>query len=178
VGPTSGLPFWFASITDVNGDATTVEREASGAVRALVARDGQRTELTLDVPTRCSDRAVGNTVTLTGTISNRPYNGFLLVGWGNRTVNVGTQSGGFQLTALPGTHDLFVTHVVPEGWPGWMARTWARVAEEVRAGRQVYVVCPRIGDDDGADEGTDLRAEVAPDEEDEGDDAPAAPPRR
>ncbi|MFL6177142.1 MAG: ATP-dependent DNA helicase RecG [Ornithinibacter sp.] len=79
------------------------------------------------------------------------------------------------LRELPAGRAPITTHVVPEDRPGWMARTWARVAEEVRAGRQVYVVCPRIGDDDGADEGTDLRAEAAPDDAD--DDAPAPPPR-
>ena len=35
----------------------------------------------------------------------------------------------------------------PADKPGWMDRTWQRVAEEVGAGRQAYVVCPRIGDD-------------------------------
>ncbi|MFL6169619.1 MAG: ATP-dependent DNA helicase RecG [Ornithinibacter sp.] len=79
------------------------------------------------------------------------------------------------LRELPAGRAPVTTHVVPEDRPGWMARTWARVAEEVRAGRQVYVVCPRIGDDDVADEGTDLRAEAAPDDAD--DDTPAAPPR-
>ena len=79
------------------------------------------------------------------------------------------------LRELPAGRAPITTHVVPEDRPGWMARTWARVAEEVRAGRQVYVVCPRIGDDDVADEGTDLRAEQAPDDTD--DDAPAAPTR-
>jgi ATP-dependent DNA helicase RecG len=79
------------------------------------------------------------------------------------------------LRELPAGRAPITTHVVPEEKPSWMARTWARVAEEVRKGRQVYVVCPRIGDDDGADEGTDLRAEAPPDDAD--DDAPAAPPR-
>lgn len=38
--------------------------------------------------------------------------------------------------------------------PAWLDRAWARVREEVAAGRQAYVVCPRIGDEDrGADEG-------------------------
>jgi hypothetical protein len=54
-----------------------------------------------------------------------------------------------------------------------MARTWARVAEEVAGGRQAYVVCPRIGDDDAADEGSDLRAEAA---DDDGE-APTTPAR-
>ena len=42
--------------------------------------------------------------------------------------------------------------------PGWIDRAWQRVREEVAAGRQAYVVCPRIGDsaadeDAGADDG-------------------------
>ncbi|HPB71622.1 MAG TPA: helicase-related protein, partial [Phycicoccus sp.] len=40
------------------------------------------------------------------------------------------------------------THAVDERRPGWLARIWERVAEEARQGRQTYVVCPRIGDDD------------------------------
>ena len=74
------------------------------------------------------------------------------------------------LRELPAGRAPITTHVVPEDKPGWMARTWARVAEEVHEGRQAYVVCPRIGDDDVADEDTDLRAEPAPDD---GDEAPA-----
>ncbi|MGL5911542.1 MAG: DEAD/DEAH box helicase, partial [Phycicoccus sp.] len=67
------------------------------------------------------------------------------------------------LRELPAGRAPTTTHVVPELRPGWMSRTWARVGEEVAAGRQVYVVCPRIGDDDAADEGTELRAEVGDD---------------
>jgi len=32
--------------------------------------------------------------------------------------------------------------------PAWLERAWVRVREEVAAGHQAYVVCPRIGDDD------------------------------
>jgi len=40
------------------------------------------------------------------------------------------------------------THVVASGeQPTHLARAWQRVREEVEAGHQVYVVCPRIGDD-------------------------------
>ncbi|MGH3546390.1 MAG: helicase-related protein, partial [Mycobacteriales bacterium] len=40
------------------------------------------------------------------------------------------------------------TSVVPVAEkPAWLARTWQRVCEEVTAGHQAYVVCPRIGDD-------------------------------
>jgi ATP-dependent DNA helicase RecG len=34
----------------------------------------------------------------------------------------------------------------------WLDRAWERLREEVAAGRQAYVVCPRIGDDAGADD--------------------------
>ena len=78
------------------------------------------------------------------------------------------------LRELPAGRAPITTHVVPEDRPGWMARTWARVAEEVRAGRQAYVVCPRIGDDDVPDEDTDLRAEPVSDEGEEAA-APARP---
>lgn len=31
--------------------------------------------------------------------------------------------------------------------PAWVARSWSRIAEEVAAGRQAFIVCPRIGGD-------------------------------
>ncbi|MDK3257725.1 ATP-dependent DNA helicase RecG [Blastococcus capsensis] len=36
--------------------------------------------------------------------------------------------------------------------PGWIDRAWERLREEVAAGRQAYVVCPRIGDVPGSDD--------------------------
>ncbi len=54
------------------------------------------------------------------------------------------------LNELPRGRQPIVSHVVPAAKPGWLERTWQRVAEEVARGHQVYVVCPRIGDpDDG-----------------------------
>jgi ATP-dependent DNA helicase RecG len=50
------------------------------------------------------------------------------------------------LTELPQGRSPISTHVVDN--PLWFQRTWERVAEEVRAGHQAYVVCPRIGDSD------------------------------
>jgi ATP-dependent DNA helicase RecG len=50
------------------------------------------------------------------------------------------------LTELPRGRAPITTHVVPTDNPRWVERTWTRVAEEVRSGRQAYVVCPRIGD--------------------------------
>ncbi|MEA4944324.1 MAG: ATP-dependent DNA helicase RecG [Propionicimonas sp.] len=35
--------------------------------------------------------------------------------------------------------------------PGWVERAWQRVTEEVAAGRQVFIVCPRIGGQGSAD---------------------------
>ena len=50
------------------------------------------------------------------------------------------------LSELPQGRSPISTHVVAN--PRWFQRTWERVAEEVHAGHQVYVVCPRIGDSD------------------------------
>lgn len=50
------------------------------------------------------------------------------------------------LRELPRGRQPIASHVVPGNRPTWMTRTWERVAEEIRAGHQAYVVCPRIGD--------------------------------
>ncbi|MGH3482292.1 MAG: ATP-dependent DNA helicase RecG [Nocardioidaceae bacterium] len=51
------------------------------------------------------------------------------------------------LTELPAGRQPIQTTVVPTlDRPAWLDRTWERIAEEVRDGRQAYVVCPRIGD--------------------------------
>lgn len=76
---------------------------------------GERTEVSLDVPARCSDRSNANNIVLSGTVTNRPFGGFSYVVWGSRSATVGSQTGNFQLQAQPGTHDLFVVHGVPEG---------------------------------------------------------------
>ncbi len=53
------------------------------------------------------------------------------------------------LTERPHGDPAIVSHVVSsEVTPTHVDRAWERVAEEVAAGRQVFVVCPRIGDDD------------------------------
>ena len=52
------------------------------------------------------------------------------------------------LRELPAGRQPIVSHVVPVGEkPAWISRVWGRVAEEVGAGHQVYVVCSRIGDE-------------------------------
>ncbi len=53
-----------------------------------------------------------------------------------------------ELAELPAGRSPIATHVVPaERKPHFLARAWERVREEVAAGRQVYVVCPRIGEE-------------------------------
>ena len=65
------------------------------------------------------------------------------------------------LRELPRGRSTIATHVVPGDNPRWVQRTWERIAEEVRAGRQAYVVCPRIGGDDkGAEDEPFLPPEV------------------
>jgi ATP-dependent DNA helicase RecG len=52
------------------------------------------------------------------------------------------------LDELPKGRAPIVTHVAPVAdKPAWTERIWERVREEVAAGHQVFVVCPRIGED-------------------------------
>ena len=55
------------------------------------------------------------------------------------------------LTEVPAGRQPITTHVVRGDQPSWVQRTWERVAEEVAKGGQVYVVCPRIGQEDDPD---------------------------
>jgi ATP-dependent DNA helicase RecG len=48
------------------------------------------------------------------------------------------------LAELPKGRQPIATHVVELAKPALVARVWQRVAEEVKAGRQAFVVCPRI----------------------------------
>ncbi|MBF6238920.1 ATP-dependent DNA helicase recG [Nocardia otitidiscaviarum] len=53
------------------------------------------------------------------------------------------------LTQLPRGRSPITTKVVPaKVKPSWVDRAWERIHEEVRAGRQAYVVCSRIGGDE------------------------------
>ncbi|MDQ6657081.1 MAG: ATP-dependent DNA helicase RecG, partial [Actinomycetota bacterium] len=52
------------------------------------------------------------------------------------------------LSELPKGRSPISTTVVPAGErPAWLDRAWQRVREEVAAGHQVYVVCPKIVDE-------------------------------
>ncbi len=66
------------------------------------------------------------------------------------------------LAELPAGRAPISTSVVPATEkPTWLERAWQRIREEVAAGRQAYVVCPRIGEDM-----TDFEAEFADFEDD------------
>ncbi len=53
------------------------------------------------------------------------------------------------LSELPAGRAPIQTNVVPLAeQPQWLERAWQRVREEVEAGHQVYVVCPRISGDE------------------------------
>ena len=55
------------------------------------------------------------------------------------------------LDEIPAGRSEVSTVVVDErAHPGWVARAWQRIVEEVAAGRQAFVVCPRIGDPPGS----------------------------
>jgi ATP-dependent DNA helicase RecG len=52
------------------------------------------------------------------------------------------------LAELPAGRAGIATSVVPTAdKPAWLDRVWQRIREEVSAGRQAYIVCPRIGAD-------------------------------
>ncbi|WP_123961261.1 ATP-dependent DNA helicase RecG [Corynebacterium pseudopelargi] len=55
------------------------------------------------------------------------------------------------LRELPGGRQPISSYVIPAGNQVWVARMWERLKEECRAGHQVYVVCPKIGGEDGVE---------------------------
>src|SRR4051795_2822113 len=60
------------------------------------------------------------------------------------------------LRQLPSGRGGVSSSVVPQQEkPACLDRAWVRLREEVAAGRQAYVVCPRIGEDAGAEEEPD-----------------------
>ncbi|MEV0293024.1 ATP-dependent DNA helicase RecG [Nocardia sp. NPDC050710] len=71
------------------------------------------------------------------------------------------------LTQLPKGRSPITSKVVPrKQHPNWVDRAWERILEEVGAGRQAYVVCSRIGDDEenGSGKGKGKGKSKAPEE--------------
>jgi ATP-dependent DNA helicase RecG len=61
------------------------------------------------------------------------------------------------LTELPEGRSPISTTVIPTTErPQWLERAWQRIREEVAAGHQAYVVCPRIGDGSAEPEAADF----------------------
>jgi ATP-dependent DNA helicase RecG len=66
------------------------------------------------------------------------------------------------LTELPVGRSPIKTAVVPVGEkPQWLETAWQRIREHVAEGRQAFVVCPRIGDDDAVVDEDGRRPAVA-----------------
>jgi ATP-dependent DNA helicase RecG len=69
------------------------------------------------------------------------------------------------LRELPAGRSPITTSVVPVAEkPSWLDRAWQRIREEVAAGHQAYVVCPRIGEGAAAEEGDEPPPDDASDE--------------
>lgn len=65
------------------------------------------------------------------------------------------------IAELPSGRKPIETFVVPlSDRPGWMARVWERLGEELGQGRQAFVVCPAI--DPGQPEADDIPPDVSP----------------
>jgi ATP-dependent DNA helicase RecG len=68
------------------------------------------------------------------------------------------------LRELPAGRSPITTAVVPVAEkPAWLERAWQRIHEEVAAGHQAYVVCPRIGDQPSAGEDVEEAIESSSD---------------
>ena len=82
------------------------------------------------------------------------------------------------LRQLPSGRGGVASSVVPRTEkPAWVDRAWQRVREEIAAGRQAYVVCPRIGDDERPDDEPE-DVDGAPTDDDERPPPTARGPRR
>lgn len=67
------------------------------------------------------------------------------------------------LKELPRGRQEIQTSVVPDAKPDWVARAWERIREEIAAGRQAFVVCPRIEGEGGVLETFELlRTQIFP----------------
>ncbi len=78
-----------------------------------------------------------------------------------------------ELTELPAGRTPIRSHVAE---PKWHGRIWAKVREEVAAGHQAFVVCPRIGDGPEIDRDADDEPADDPDEGADGDTGERRPP--
>ena len=81
------------------------------------------------------------------------------------------------LRELPGGRSPIATTVVPAvEKPSWLDRVWQRLREEVAAGHQAYVVCPRVGGEEGHVDPDEPVEPAADPDQDETDPARRRPP--
>ncbi|MEJ9078102.1 ATP-dependent DNA helicase RecG [Gordonia malaquae] len=71
------------------------------------------------------------------------------------------------MTELPRGRQPITTSVVPMTNAKWVDRAWARAGEEIDAGRQVYVVCTRIGDEESKPKKKSSKSGEAAEKEDD-----------
>ena len=64
------------------------------------------------------------------------------------------------LKELPGGRKPIRSSVVPEFRPSWVARAWEKIREEIAAGHQAYIVCPRIESEGGVHEVAEYLADA------------------
>ncbi|AWB83905.1 ATP-dependent DNA helicase RecG [Corynebacterium liangguodongii] len=64
------------------------------------------------------------------------------------------------LKELPGGRKPIQSSLVPEFKPRWVARAWEKIREEAAAGRQAYIVCPRIDGPGGVTETAEALADT------------------
>ena len=64
------------------------------------------------------------------------------------------------LKELPGGRKPIRSSVVPEFRPSWVARAWEKIREEIAAGHQAYIVCPRIEGEGGVHEVAEYLADA------------------
>ncbi len=65
------------------------------------------------------------------------------------------------LREMPTGRAGITTNLVPANREAWVSRMWQRAREEIDADGRVYVVCPRINDDDATGPGTDFGSDGA-----------------
>ena len=139
-------------------DAASGEAGIVVGTHALIQDIVQFSELGLVVVDEQHRFGVEQRAALAGKAVNRPHVLVMTATPIPRTVAM-TAFGDLEtsvLSELPAGRQPIQTTVVSAATrPAWLERAWQRVREEVGKGRQAYVVCSRIGEDDSESEGED-----------------------
>ncbi|WP_284305894.1 ATP-dependent DNA helicase RecG [Mobilicoccus caccae] len=128
----------------VVGTHSLIQDKVSFAALGLVVVDEQH-RFGVEQRDALSDKATGQPHLLVMTATPIPRTVAMTV-FGDMDVST--------MRELPPGRAPIATHVVDN--PRWYERAWSRVAEEVAAGHQAYVVCPRIDSGGQETDGADL----------------------